>query len=342
MTIRHVPTTASNAKAKATHSGDGGPPEQRRQPPGDGERTSSIHEGERHLREEGQESTGWKRTQEQEPTHPRRIPDKRKRKAGEQRRSGWATLNEQGLEEVELRDTPDFGGDGHRGVFVREGYVLEKNYRLPYFGRTVADDANQHGNNVFLSALPGRKDCVLNGDPEALARERPDLAPGTWAGAYINHARSRDEENCQMVMLPNRSRRIATELYQGATPEPVKVCFQVTKSVRGGQQLLAAYGWPEAKQREHQCGYAYFAAPATGGQEVTTGSSANDVEGAEGRPSLMDASSSDAGGNAAVWTIRGRPIVGHLRPPRLRPERSSSSPEETSSGGKRPGEGMEE
>jgi hypothetical protein len=234
--------TAGNAKAEATHSGGGGLPEQRRQPPGDGERTSSTHEGERHRREEGQELTGWKRTQEQEPTHPRRIPDKRKRKTGEHRRSGWATLNEQGLEEVELRDTPDFGGDGHRGVFVREGYVLEKNYRLPYFGRTVADDANQHGNNVFLSALPGRKDCVLNGDPEALARERPDLAPGTWAGAYINHARSRDEENCQMVMLPSRSRRIATELYQGATPEPVKVCFQVTKSVRGGQQLLAAYG----------------------------------------------------------------------------------------------------
>jgi hypothetical protein len=316
------------ARKETTHTGGAGGPEPNGQPPEESEKTSSI-------RQEMQQPPGKQgqagRKKAREPGLRRQRAEK-KRNTGEQRRSGWATLSEQGFEEVELRATPEYGGEGSCGVFVREGYLLEKSFRIPYFGRTVPNEEEFHHNNVYLASLPGRTDYVLDGNPRELMRERPGLAPGTWAGAYVNHAKTPGEENCRMVTLTSRSITVATDHYRSVTKEPVKVCFQLMKTVRPGQQLLAAYGWSEDKQLEHECGYAYFASRTSKGQELVAEEGEKKAEDSGELTDYTEPSCYDPRGSSSSSVIRARPVVGHLRPPRLRPERTSLSPDETGKG----------
>ena len=317
------------ARKETTHTGGMGGPEQNGQPPEEPTKTTSIREEVQQPPGKRQGQAGRKRVRE--PGLRRERADK-KRNTGEQRRSGWATLSDQGFEEVELRETPEYGGGSSCGVFVREGYLLEKSFRIPYFGRTVPNEEEFHHNNVYLATLPGRTDYVLDGNPRELMRERPGLAPGTWAGAYVNHAKTPGEENCMMRTLTSRSGSGATDHYRAVTTEPVKVCYQLMKTVRPGQQLLAAYGWSEDKQLEHECGYAYFASHTSKGHELVAEVGEKKAEDSGELTDFTEPSCYDPQGRSSSSVIRARPVVGHLRPPRLRPERTSPSPDETGKG----------
>jgi hypothetical protein len=183
-------------------------------------------------------------------TRRKRLPEP------ERRMKGWLPLKEdgQGFVGLEVRESLTRGGGV--GVFVQDGYVLEKGCKFPYFGKFGnKTHAEIHNNQYLVGPYKGAK--YLDGDPKGLANARHGEGSALWAGPRVNQANSPQEKNCKMVVVTLQEKIHRRDEYAFECSEPLRCALEITKAIHAGEEVLTNYQWDRAAQRERKCGYEY-------------------------------------------------------------------------------------
>lgn len=167
------------------------------------------------------------------------------------------------LEGLEIRPSAAHGGEGGRGVFVREGYYLETQTIIPYFGRWITKEEIdwEHPEYVVGPLLEGG---YVDGNPTVVANNKHGPDAAIWAGALINQANTPEQRNCLLGDVAASARVPARNHYMGQCAEGLYVKVETTRTVRAGEELLTNYGLDFTGQWATRCGYDYYAVTVLG------------------------------------------------------------------------------
>ena len=184
------------------------------------------------------------------------VTRKRRPAEPERRMKGWLPLKEdgQGFVGIEVRESLTRGGGV--GVFVQDGFVLEKGCKFPYFGKFGSKTpAEIHENQYLVGPYKGGK--YVDGDPKGLANNRHGERSALWAGPRVNQANTPQEKNCLMVAVALHDKIHRRDEYARECPEPIRCTLVITKTIHAGEEVLTNYQWDPSAQRDRKCGYNY-------------------------------------------------------------------------------------
>ena len=166
-------------------------------------------------------------------------------------RGGWKGL--------EVRVSESHGGTGGRGVFVKEGYLIEKNACLPYFGSILQHAEVDWEGRCSYVVGPVDGGLYVDGEPTIVANLEHGEKSALWAAALVNQANTADERNCLIVDIESHQNFARKKEYQRETSLPVLCALQATRTIRAGEELLTNYQWDRKHQWLRGCGYDYYA-----------------------------------------------------------------------------------
>jgi hypothetical protein len=178
---------------------------------------------------------------------------------------GWLPLNEggNGFVGIEVRASRDRGG---LGVFVADGYELDRDTTFPYFGIWGPKESDEvHDNHYLVGPYRSKSGTnYIDGNPRRLANSQNDERSTLWAGPRVNQANTPEEKNCRMITVTRREVFAQRAEYARVCAEPVRCVMVITRVMHSGEEVLTNYGWDREAQMERGCGYDYH-------EEVTVG-----------------------------------------------------------------------